>query len=140
MYDFTVGPDRRDGRLAGGGLEDRRRGLGQRTIGQDQVVGLGRVRDSEGYVLDAISVLIDVAGDLRPWVQARGDDEPRILLIQHVGNLIAETGLGPLVSADAEPVKRPEVLRGLVSVANPELDVGESSDGARPFVVDTGCR
>src|SRR5712691_6413729 len=86
-------------------------------------VRLGRVRDGERDVLDAVAVAAGVVRDLVLLSQRAGDDETDVALLEHVRGAVADARLRAGVS-HAREAQRVLVVEGsLLRVADVELDV-----------------
>ena len=106
------------------GLDRRRRAAGRRLA-----PGRGGVVDAERDVLDAVAVLVDVLGDLAVRAQRAGHDERDVVLAHDVADAIADARLEARVGDRREAPQRAEVVRRLLGVADPELDVVDAVQG-----------
>ena len=91
-------------------------------------VGLRRIGDGEGDVLDAVAVREHVLGDLVVAAQRGGEDEPDVPLLDHVRRAVAHAGLGAGVGGQLEAERVLVEVGGLLGVADPELEVVPALD------------
>jgi hypothetical protein len=86
-------------------------------------VGVLGARHGQRHILDAVSVRAREARDLAVRPQPARDDEPDVVLFEHVRGAIADTGLRAGVRNPVEPERALVEVCGLLRVADPELDV-----------------
>ena len=79
--------------------------------------------------MHAVAVLVHVLRDLAAGCQRRGEDEPDVVLDQHVAGSITDAGLQPRVGDRGEAPQGPIVGGRLLGVADPELDVVDAFEG-----------
>ena len=83
----------------------------------------GHVIDGERDVVHPVPVLRHVLRDLAVGRERRGEHEADVVLDHHEAGPIAHAGLEPGVRHRREAPQRAVVVRGLLGVADPELDV-----------------
>ena len=86
-------------------------------------VGLRRVRDHERDVLHPVAVAGVVPGDLVILAERGREDKPDLALLEDIGGAVADAGLRPCVGRPGEPEGVLVEVRGLLRVADPQLDV-----------------
>ncbi len=96
--------------------------------------GLAGVIDPEGDGADAVSVLVDVAGDVGVGAEGRCENEADLSLLKDVTGAVALTGLGAGVGDQRHAKGGAVEVGGLAGVADVELYVvgafeGEEVDG-----------
>jgi hypothetical protein len=87
------------------------------------VVGVGRVGNPERDHARPVAVAGVVLRDLVVGRQRAGEDEPDAALLEDVRGAVAQAGLEPRVGDLLEAEGARVVVRGLLGVADPQLDV-----------------
>ena len=91
--------------------------------------GLAGVVDPEGYGVDAVAVLVDVAGDVGVGAEGGGEDEADFALLKDVAGAVALAGLGAGVGDEGHAEGGAVEVGGLAGVADVELDVVGALEG-----------
>ena len=91
----------------------------------------GRVLDDEGDGVDAVSVLVDVLGDLGVGAERGGEDEADFSLLEDVGGAVAKAGFGAGVGDEFHAEGGAIEVCGLRGVADVELDVVGAFEGEK---------
>ena len=86
-------------------------------------VGLGRVGHRERDVLHAVAVAAAVPRDVVVLAQRGGEHEADAPLLEHVRGAVADAGLRARVRRAREAERVLVEVRGLLGVADPQLDV-----------------
>src|SRR5581483_8890382 len=92
-------------------------------------VGLLGVRHAQRDVLDAVAVHVREVADLVPAPQRARHDEANVVLLEDVARAVAHSRLGARVRGAAEAERVLVVVRGLLRVSDPELDVIPTVEG-----------
>ena len=77
-------------------------------------------------------------GDLAVGTERAGHDDGDVVLAHDVARSIAHARLKPGVGDRREAPQRPEVVRGLLRVAHPELDVVDAVEGQEVLGLGVG--
>ena len=99
------------------------------TTGRRLSPGGRGVVHRKGDVMHAVAVFPDVVGHLTVGGDRGGEDEPNVVLDQHIAGSVANPGLQSGIRDRGEPPQRAEVLRRLFRVPDPELDVVDALEG-----------
>ena len=91
--------------------------------------GLAGVVDPEGDGVDAVAVLVDVAGDVGVGAEGGGEDEADFALLEDVAGAVALAGLGAGVGDERHAKGGSVEVGGLAGVADVELDVVGAFEG-----------
>ena len=91
----------------------------------------GCVLDDEGDGADAVSVLVDVLGDLGVGAERGGEDEADFSLLKDVGGAVAEAGFGAGIGDELHAEGGAVKIGGLPGVADVELDVVGAFEGKK---------
>jgi hypothetical protein len=103
--------------VVGGGLD----AAGAAACGFEP--GLAGVVDPEGDGVDAVTVLVDVAGDVGVGAECGGEDEADLSLLEDVAGAVALTCLGAGLGDQGHAEGGAVEVGGLAGVADVELDV-----------------
>jgi hypothetical protein len=86
-------------------------------------VRLARIRDAQRDVLHAVAVDQLELADLRPAPERAREHEADVVLLEDVARAVADAGLGARVRGAPEPERVLVVVRRLLRVPYPQLDV-----------------
>ena len=112
--------------------------IGARPAGRRLAPRGADIVDGEGDVVDAVAVSMDVLGDLAVRRQGAGQHDRDVVLAHDVARPVPDAGLEARVGDRGEAPERPEVVRGLAGVADPELDVVDALEGQEVLRLGVG--
>ncbi len=130
MNRIAVGSHRRQDRAGAGFFDDGRAEHGLRTVRDEMPERRGGVGRRERDAAHAVAVPRDVIVDRTARPQCRREHEPDVALRDHVRGAVGEAGLGAGVGQRPEAEGGDVVLRGLLRVADPQLEVVEAQGAA----------
>ena len=133
VHDVAVGRDRREHDLAVLVLDRLRLHDPARAALNRLPVRLVRVRDAQRDVLHTVAVQTREVADLVAAPQRARDDEADLVLLEDVARAIAHTGLRPRVRGAPEAERVLVVVRRLLRVPDPQLDVVPPVEGHEIF-------